>query len=266
MMGLGKYLDAVREKNPLIHHITNYVTVNDCANMTLALGASPVMADDPAEAADMAAISSALVINIGTLNVRTVESMLAAGRKANGKGIPVIFDPVGCGATRMRTETAKRLAEEIRFTVVRGNISEIGALCGMSSHTKGVDATAADAEMDAAVAGKAAEDLRCVAVITGAVDTVTDGTRLIRIGNGVPEMARLTGTGCMCTSAVASFCAAAEGNFLEAAAAAVIAMGLCGEKAWQASTGLGNFHACIFDAAGKLDGPALEKGAKFHET
>lgn len=266
-MDLGKYLDRVRERNPLIHHITNYVTVNDCANLTLALGASPVMADDPAEAADMTEISDALVINIGTLNARTVESMLATGRKANEKGIPVIFDPVGCGATRFRTETAKRIAGEIRLAVVRGNISEIGALCGISSHTKGVDAIASDRELDAAeMARNAARRLACVTVITGAVDVVTDGARIVLIENGVPEMAHITGTGCMCTSAIAAFCAAAEGNLTDAAAAAVTAMGLCGEIAWKRAEGLGSFHTGIFDAAGNLDGAALEKGAKIYET
>ena len=240
-MNLKEYLERVRTVCPLVHHITNYVTVNDCANITLAAGASPVMADDPREAADMTALSQALVINIGTLNERTVSSMLASGKKANECGIPVIFDPVGCGATAFRTETAKKILEGIRVSVMRGNISEIGCLCGLGSSAKGVDASAEDTEIDAVKTAKMAARLyHCVAVITG----------------------------CMCTSVIASFCGASPVNLREAAAAGTVFMGLCGELAERNAGmhGLGSFRAAIFDAAGQMTGAMLEKGAKYHEA
>ena len=268
-LNLKEYLERVRTVCPLVHHITNYVTVNDCANITLAAGASPVMADDPREAADMTALSQALVINIGTLNERTVSSMLASGKKANECGIPVIFDPVGCGATAFRTETAKKILEGIRVSVMRGNISEIGCLCGLGSSAKGVDASAEDTEIDAVKTAKMAARLyHCVAVITGEEDVVTDGDKTVLIANGCAEMAKITGTGCMCTSVIASFCGASPANLREAAAAGTAFMGLCGELAERNAGmhGLGSFRAAIFDAAGQMTGAMLEKGAKYHEA
>lgn len=262
------YLDMVRKKRPLIHHITNYVTVNDCANIVLAAGASPVMADDPEEAADMTGISQALVLNIGTLNSRTVTSMLAAGKKANDLGIPVVFDPVGCGATTFRTDIARRIASEVRLSVVRGNISEIRSLCGLESHTQGVDASAADEREDKVeTAQRAASAIRCVAAVTGKEDVVTDGARTILIENGCAAMAKITGTGCMCTSLTGAFCGACPEALLEAAAAAVAYMGVCGEIALRISgdNALGHFHQALFDAAGAVDGNRLEEMAVYHE-
>lgn len=262
-------IDRLREVRPLVHHITNYVTVNDCANITLAAGASPVMADDPKEAADMTAIAQALVLNLGTLNERTVSSMLASGRKAREMGIPVVFDPVGCGAVPFRTAAARTIMETVRPSVVRGNISEIGSLCGLTARTNGVDASSADEALDAAgVARAAALRWGCVAAVTGAEDIVTDGVRTLAIDNGCAAMARVTGTGCMCTSVTAAFCGADPAHLLESAAAGLIFMGLCGEIAWAQAggRGLGSFHTALFDAAGQMDGETLERGANYHEA
>lgn len=177
MEDVAKALENVRAQCPLIHNITNYVTVNDVANIVLAVGASPIMADDIAEAGDIASIAGALVLNIGTLNARTVESMVEAGKRANQAGVPVVLDPVGAGASALRNETTARLIKEVKLTVLRGNLSEISFIAGEQSNTKGVDAGEADADNDAvAIAKKVAKQLGCVVGITGQVDVVSDGT------------------------------------------------------------------------------------------
>lgn len=177
----AKAADKVRDICPLVHCITNYVTVNDVANCILAIGASPIMADDIAEAADITSISKALVINMGTLNARTVESMVAAGKKANELGVPVVFDPVGAGASNFRNETAKRILENVKISILRGNLSEMSYLAGLEVSTKGVDTSEADEKNDpVSVAKKTAAKYNCVAAITGAVDTITDGKRVAK--------------------------------------------------------------------------------------
>ena len=183
-------LNNVKEKNPLVHHITNYVTVNDCANITLAIGGSPVMAEDINEVCEMVSLASSLVLNIGTLNSISIESMLAAGKRANELNIPVILDPVGAGATSYRTETAKRIISEVKLAVIRGNLSEIKTLYGIETKTKGVDACenisvngnefSDEKEMAMAFANK----LNTVVAITGAVDLITDGKTLYSVENG----------------------------------------------------------------------------------
>ncbi len=188
----AKAADKVRDICPLVHCITNYVTVNDVANCILAIGASPIMADDIAEAADITSISKALVINMGTLNARTVESMVAAGKKANELGVPVVFDPVGAGASNFRNETAKRILENVKISILRGNLSEMSYLAGLEVSTKGVDTSEADEKNDpVSVAKKTAAKYNCVAAITGAVDTITDGKRVARISNGHPYLSRI---------------------------------------------------------------------------
>lgn len=266
---LRELMERVRERAPLVHHLTNYVTVNDCANMTLALGASPVMADDAAEAGDMVALADALVLNIGTLNHRTIDSMLLAGARANEKDIPVILDPVGCGATPLRTAAAEKIIRNVKISVVRGNISEVSCLAGLEGRAKGVDASAKDAGNDfCAVAKAAAEKLSCIAAVTGVTDHISDGTRAVVVSNGCAAMSKITGTGCMCSSAIGAFCGASPKDIFAAAAAAVMCMGLCGETAWEAAKdeGLGHFHMALFDAAGKMNGDILEKGAKWHDA
>lgn len=265
-------LEAVRNQCPLIYNITNYVTVNDCANITLACGASPIMSDDQEEAAEIAGLCDGLNINIGTLNSGAVASMLLAGRQANARNRPVVLDPVGAGASKLRTETARKLLEEVRFAVIRGNISEIKTLAAGSGTTKGVDADAADRvteeTLDAVIAfAKAfAEKTGAVIAITGAVDIVTDGKTAYCIRNGHPMMSSITGTGCQLSAMTAAFAAANPEHPLEAAAAAAAAMGYAGELAHaRLSAADGNFtyRNYIIDAIYKMTPEELEKGAKY---
>ena len=200
----------VRARSPLVHNITNYVTVNDCANMVLACGASPIMADDAAEVEDITSLCAGLNLNIGTLNSRTIPSMLLAGHTAHRLGRPVVLDPVGAGASHLRTETALRLLREVKPTVIRGNISEMRTLAVGSGTTKGVDADASDKiteeTLDSAVAFAKSFAARTGAVIavTGAIDIVADGQRAFCIRNGHPMMSAVTGTGCTLSSAIAA--------------------------------------------------------------
>jgi hydroxyethylthiazole kinase len=260
-------LGGVRAKRPLVHHITNYVTVNDCANITLAIGASPIMADAAEEAGDIAAISSSLVLNMGTLNARTLESMLIAGRSANVNGVPVIFDPVGAGASKLRNDAAARVLKEISVCVIRGNISEIRFIGGIGAGAKGVDAAAEDANADSAeIAASSARRLKCVVAVTGAVDAVSDGTRTAVIENGHPAMSGVTGTGCMCSSLVGSFCGT-HGDSFEETVAAILSMGIAGEIAHEkAGSALGSFRAAIIDAVSLLDAQTLARRAKLYEA
>jgi hydroxyethylthiazole kinase len=264
-------LNKVRENKPLVHHITNYVTVNDCANITLAIGASPVMADAIEEAADISAIAQALVLNMGTLNARTVASMIAAGKSANKKGIPVVFDPVGAGASVFRNETAALIMKEVKLSVIRGNISEIRFVAGLGSQTKGVDASQSDLA-GAGSAGQTAKDLAqklgCVIVVSGAVDAVSDGKKIILVENGHPMLGNLTGTGCMCSSLIGSFCGASPNDILSASAAAMMSMGIAGELAYE-NSGLnrnGNFRVALHDAISRMDGQTIERRAKYNEA
>lgn len=269
---LENMLDNVRAVNPLIHNITNYVTVNDCANVLLACGASPIMADDVDEAAEITALCSGLNINIGTLNQRTIPAMLIAGKKANELGHPVVLDPVGAGASKLRTETALWLLGELRFTVIRGNISEIKTLSSGSGTTKGVDADVADGITEETLgeavifAKEFAKKSKAVIVITGAIDIVTDGKTAYCIRNGHPMMSSITGTGCQLSAMTAAFVAANPTQPLEAAAGAVCAMGLCGEIARQRLTtmdGNASYRNYIIDAIYNLTPEQLKKGAHY---
>ncbi|WP_296097503.1 hydroxyethylthiazole kinase [Dialister sp.] len=267
-MQLSEYLDNVRRKNPLVHHITNYVTVNDCANACLAIGASPVMADAIDEAGSMASISSALVLNIGTLNVNKVESMMVAGRSANAGHKPVVFDPVGCGATPFRNRMADEIMNNVSMTVVRGNMSEIASLGGQNVFTKGVDAgETADIKTAIPMAASLAEKWHSIVVISGETDIITDGKKTVLIHNGCPEMSLITGSGCMCTTVIGAFCGANPEHPLESAAAAMGAMGLAGERAWKdwGKEGFGHFHMAIIDELGKMTGKSLEQGVRYEE-
>lgn len=269
---LKQCFDHLRAAGPLVHNITNYVTVNDVANMLLACGGSPIMADDPEDAEEITAICGGLNINIGTLNQRTIPAMFAAGKKASALGHALLLDPVGAGASTLRTQTAKKLIDEIHFDAIRGNISEIKTLATGSGTTKGVDADVTDAvteeNLDGAVAfAKAfAAETGSVIAITGAIDLVSDSSRCWVIRNGRPEMGRITGTGCQLSGMMTAFLAANPGNALEAAAAAVCAMGLAGEIGWsRMEEGDGNiaYRNRIIDAVYNMDGEALERGAKY---
>ena len=268
----NQIFENVRQKSPLVHNITNYVTVNDCANMLLACGGSPIMADDPEDAVEITAICGGLNINIGTLNQRTIPAMLAAGKRSNELGHPVVLDPVGAGASTLRTDTALRLLNEVKFAVIRGNISEIKTLALGSGTTKGVDADVADKvteeNLDGAVAFAKdfARRIGAVVAVTGAIDIVTDGERAFCIRNGRPEMASITGTGCQLSALTATFVTANPDQPLEAAAAAVCAMGLCGETAHRRMTeldGNSSYRNFIIDAMYRLTPAELEKGAKY---
>ena len=265
-------LENVRAKTPLVHNITNYVTVNDVANVLLAAGGSPIMSDDADDVEDITSICGGLNINIGTLNKNTIPSMFLAGKKANELGHIVLLDPVGAGASRLRTDTANRLMREVRFDAVRGNISEIKTLCTGSGTTKGVDADAVDAVTEAnlddgvALVKAFARQAGCIIAVTGAIDLVSDGERCWCIRNGRPEMSRITGTGCQLSALTTAFLVANPGHKLEAAAAAVCMMGLAGEIAWanmQPGDGNSTYRNRIIDAIFNMTGDALEEGAKY---
>ncbi|MBQ3398922.1 MAG: hydroxyethylthiazole kinase [Synergistaceae bacterium] len=269
---LGKCLDNVREKSPLVHNITNYVTVNDVANAILASGGSPIMADEPSDAEEITVICNALNINIGTLNARTIESMFAAGRKASELGHALLLDPVGAGASSLRTETALKLMREIKFDVIRGNASEIKTLALGSGTTHGVDADKADAVSDENLAFMAgfvrdfARSTGAVIALTGAIDLVADSEKCYAIRNGRPEMGRITGTGCMLSGIMAGFVAANPGNVLEACASSVCMMGLAGEIGYshlQAHEGNSSYRNRIIDAIYNMTGEILDGGAKY---
>jgi hydroxyethylthiazole kinase len=263
-MEMKQYTDLfarVRKNRPLVHHITNYVTVNDCANITLCAGGSPVMADAPEEAAEMAAIAGSLVLNIGTLNSAQVDSMILAGTRANERGIPVILDPVGAGATRFRTQSVKRLLDALEITILKGNAGEIGAIAGVEATVRGVDS--------AGVAGDPAEIARTLAtalgatiVVSGASDVVTDGRRLVFVENGHSLMGSISGTGCMAASVTGTFAAESD-DPLTAAAAAFAAFGLAGERAAAGARGPFSFKTSLFDELANLTPDTFAKGARF---
>lgn len=267
---VGKLLKEVRKKKPLVHNITNYVTVNDCANILLAIGASPIMADDIKEAEDITKISSALVINIGTLNERTIESMITSGKKANELNIPVVFDPVGAGASEFRNATTKRILEEVKINVLRGNMSEIKFISGLESSTKGVDASESDMESGSEkginITRNLAKSLKCTVAITGVTDIISDGKRVAILENGHKMLANVTGTGCMTSSLVGAFCGAGEDYFI-AAISGIISMGISGEIAHEKAgqIGIGSFHIAIMDAISNLNSEMIENRAKVKE-
>ena len=249
--------ENVRKNVPLVHNITNYVTVNDVANVLLACGGSPIMSDEPEDVVDITAICSALNINIGTLHKTSIEAMLKAGKKSNELGHPVLLDPVGAGASALRTNTAVELMKELKLTVIRGNISEIKTLALGSGTTKGVDADVADKVTDETLDDSIrfvknfAKESGSIVAVTGAID---------------PEMGQITGTGCQLSGMMTAFVAANPDNQLEAAAAAVCMMGLAGEIGWSRMVeGDGNstYRNRIIDAIYNMTGEILEKGAKY---
>ena len=269
---LGIYLDNVRKIAPLVHNITNYVTVNDVANVLLACGASPIMADEPDDAFEITQICNALNINIGTLNSRTIESMFKAGKKAFELNHVIVLDPVGAGASKLRTETALNLMKEIKFDVTRGNSSEIKTLVLGSGTTHGVDADMADSVSDENLdfmiefVKNFSKSSGSIIALTGAVDLVSNSEKCFVIRNGRPEMGKITGTGCQLSGLIAAFVAANSKNKLEAAACAVCAMGLAGEIAFNnLHQGEGNstYRNKIIDTIYNMNGKILDEGAKY---
>lgn len=244
--GAKNALEVMRAKTPLVYNITNLVVMNFNANAMLAAGAAPVMGHAHNEVEDMAAISSALVLNIGTLTDYWIESMLLAGKKANSLNIPVVLDPVGAGATPLRTRATHVIMEQVTCAVVRGNASEIMAVYGAQAATKGVDSTNTVAEA-ADMAQALALEAKTVVAITGAKDLITDGVHMLEIANGDPLMGRITGMGCAATAMIGTFLAV-ESDPMRAAAYGLALMGVAGEKARAVAQGPGTFMAVFLDA------------------
>lgn len=257
----GETLRELRERKPLVHQITNYVVMNETANATLALGALPVMAHAPQEVEEMAAAAGALVLNIGTLSEHWIEAMILAGRAATG---PIVLDPVGAGATRYRTETAKRLLDELDVAVVRGNAAEMATLAGRAAEIRGVESIGAD-DSPEDLARKAANELGTVVAVTGPTDHVSDGERIVAVSNGHALMGTVSGTGCMATAVTGSFLAAKPASAVEAAAEALVAFGVAGEDAARQAKGPGTFHAGLYDALYNLDPESLDGRARVTE-
>ena len=257
MISAGTTLRTMREQKPLVHQITNYVVMNETANATLALGALPVMAHANEEVEEMAHIASALVLNIGTLSPHWIDAMLLAGRAATERGIPIVLDPVGVGATTYRTETARRILDEVGVTVLRGNAGEVATLVGAAAEVRGVESISTGIE-PAELARAAARTLGVIASVTGPVDHVSDGERVLAVANGDALLATVTGTGCMSSAMTGCFLAAKSAEPLEAAAEALAAFGVAAEDAATGAQGPGTFHARLYDALYALDPATLD--------
>lgn len=256
----AELLAALKRKRPLVHHITNYVTVNDCANITLCIGAAPVMAEAPEEAGEMVGMADALVLNIGTLSKPQVGVMLEAGSRANERGIPVVLDPVGAGATRMRTDAARQLLKRLDVVVLKGNAGEIGVLAGAGGRVRGVDSDGSGGDA-ISIARAYAGDAGITVVVSGATDIVTDGTRLLLVDNGHEMMGRLSGTGCMAASLTGAF-AAVSADYVISSAAALAAFGLAGEAAAARAAGPYSFRTALFDELAAMSPEDLLRGAR----
>jgi hydroxyethylthiazole kinase len=252
-MDLKKYTvflsEKIRNESPLIHNITNFVVMNSSANILLASGASPVMAHAPEEAADMASVSGAVVLNIGTLTKQWVDSMILAGKSANKNNIPVILDPVGSGATDFRTETVKNILNEVKIDVIRGNLSEIMSLSGGHEKTRGVDSSISG------ISSEIIEKTKELAIkykntisVSGETDIVTDGNNLISVKNGSSLLTKITGMGCGLSAVTAAFCAVSEKDFTQASACAAAYFGICAEKAAEISDKPGSFYVNFIDS------------------
>jgi hydroxyethylthiazole kinase len=257
----GATLRTLRERKPLVHQITNYVVMNETANATLSLGALPVMAHAREEVEEMTRLAGALVINIGTLSPHWVEAMLVAGKAANAQAVPVVLDPVGVGATSYRTETAKRILDEVGVAVLRGNAGEVATLVGIEAEVRGVESMGTGGE-PAELARAAARTLGLVASVTGPVDHVSDGASVLAVANGHELLGAVSGTGCMSSAITGCFLAAKKDEPLAAAAEALAAFGVAGEDAARDAKGPGTFHVNLYDALAALDPDTLDARAK----
>lgn len=257
---VSELLGRVRAKKPVIHHLTNWVTIYDCANIVKAFGASPVMAHAPEEVAEMAGIASALVLNIGTLTPEFVESMKKAAKAANKKGIPVILDVCGAGATKLRDEKCAELLKETKIDIIKGNASEIARVAGEDVKTKGVDSSDVGMNLEE-IAAVLAKKRGCTVVVTGKADIVADGSRCMLVGNGDEMLTHVVGTGCMAASVIGTF-AAVEKDLAEAAAAGLACYEVAAERAAKGAKGPGSFKERLFDEVFALDGDAADRSAK----
>ena len=265
MISAGATLRAMRERKPLVHQITNYVVMNETANATLAIGALPVMAHAGEEVEEMARLASSLVLNIGTLSGPWVEAMLLAGRTASARRIPVVLDPVGAGATEFRTATARRILDLVDVTVLRGNPGEVATLVGAEAEVRGVESMGAGVEASE-LARAAARGLGVIAAVTGPVDHVSDGERVLAVANGHELLAAVTGTGCMSSALTGCFLAAKPDAPLEAAAEALAAFGVAAEDAAVGAAGPGTFHVRLYDALYGLDPATLDARAHIEDV
>ena len=257
-MNAGDFLTKVREVNPLVHHLTNWVTIYDCANIVKVFGASPVMAHAVAEAADMASISAALVLNIGTLTDDIVESMKLAAAAANKKDIPVTLDVCGAGATKYRDEKIKEIVGAVKIDIIKGNASEIARTAGLDVETKGVDATQVDEDL-VKIAQGLAERHECLVVITGKTDIIADVKNVFKVDNGAEMMACVVGTGCMAASIIGTFTAVAPNDLCRAAAAGLCCYGIAAEIASAEAKGPALFKQRLFDAVFALDADTVNR-------
>jgi hydroxyethylthiazole kinase len=260
----GATLRTIRSRKPLVHNITNYVVMNETANATLALGALPVMAHASEEVEEMARLASALVLNIGTLSPHWIEAMLLAGTAATTRRTPIVLDPVGAGATEFRTRTAHRILDAVGVTVVRGNAGEVATLVGAHAEVRGVESIVAGLEPPE-LARTAARRLGVVASVTGPVDHVSDGDRVLAVANGHELLATVTGTGCMSSALTGCFLAAKPGEPVEAAAEALAAFGVAAEDAARGADGPGTFHARLYDGLYALDPETLDDRARIEQ-
>ncbi len=255
-------LARVRERKPLVHHITNWVTIYDCANAVKVFGASPVMAHAPEEVEQMAGIASALVLNIGTLTTALVQAMKSAAKAANTKGIPVVLDVCGAGATALRDKSCLELLNECRIDIIKGNASEIARVAGENVSTKGVDASVVQADL-LGLARRLAQQRRCVVVITGVQDIVTDGRRTYMVKNGHELMAHVVGTGCMAASVIGTF-AAVEKDLAAAAVAGLVCFEVAAEQAAKTARGPASFKEILFDRIFVLNASSLKRLQKVY--
>ncbi|UCG11908.1 MAG: hydroxyethylthiazole kinase [Deltaproteobacteria bacterium] len=261
---LKSLLEKVRKERPLVHNITNFVVMNFTANTLLAMGASPVMAHAVDEVEEMVSFARAFVINIGTLSEPWIEAMFKGGRKANELGIPIVLDPVGSGATSLRTTTFRKLIKELNLAVVRGNASEILSVASDEIRTKGVDA-AHDAGQALETARSVAKEIGSVAAITGRIDLITDGDTVIRCNNGHPLLGRVTGTGCAATTTIAAFAGVTDDR-LEATSAGLAFFGLAGELAAARANSPGSFMVSLVDALYEISPQEFQARARLEEA
>lgn len=274
-LDLESAFEAVRHRAPLVHNITNYVTVNDCANALLAIGASPIMSDEPLDVVDITGICGALTINIGTLNIHTIEAMFTAGKRSAELRHPIVLDPVGAGASALRTKTAGDLLDELPIWVIRGNMSEAKALAGGAVTTRGVDVCPDDIVTEENLAESVrfvcelAAETGAIAAITGPIDIIADAKRAYAIRNGSEMQGRITGTGCMLSCMCSAYAVARPEDTLEAMVAAVTHMGLAGqiaESRLQQGEGTGSFRTYLIDALSAIDGALLASGARVEQV
>ena len=259
-MEIYKLIEKIRATKPLVHHITNWVTIYDCANVCKVLGASPVMAHAKEEAADMVSLASALVLNIGTLTTDVIESMKIAAAAANSYGIPVVLDVCGAGATKFRDTKCAEILNKARINIIKGNASEIARIAGLDVKTKGVDASDVGHNM-MKVARQLAIVRKCAVAVTGKNDIVTDGKKSYYIKNGHDMMSRVVGTGCMAASVIGTF-AAVEKNAAFAAAAGLAAFGIAGEIAARKTKSPGFFKEHMYDALYGLNASVIKRMQK----